>query len=134
MFELGGLSNLTMVTGIAAATARAVPFILHLECITPEARSVVHQTKVSPEGARRRATGARRCPVRAAKQLQRTAALRAQRPEPHAKGLGQQLGLLPCGEVTASVVLLVVDQLRIRTLRPAARGWIEFVREDAHGN
>src|SRR6185369_8387104 len=27
-----------------------------------------------------------------------------------------------------------MDQSGIRALRPAPRGWIEFVREDAHGN
>ena len=27
-----------------------------------------------------------------------------------------------------------VDELGIRLLRPAPRGWIEFVREHAHGN
>src|SRR5262245_48933937 len=27
-----------------------------------------------------------------------------------------------------------MDQFGIRPLRPAPRGWIEFVREDAHGN
>ena len=27
-----------------------------------------------------------------------------------------------------------MDQFGIRPLRPAPRGWIDFVREDAHGN
>ena len=30
--------------------------------------------------------------------------------------------------------LVVVDQFGIRLLCPAPRGWIELVREDAHGN
>jgi hypothetical protein len=42
--------------------------------------------------------------------------------------------LLPCREVTALVELVVMDQFGISPLRPAPRGWIEFVREDAHGN
>jgi hypothetical protein len=36
--------------------------------------------------------------------------------------------------VTAFGELVVMDQFGIRPLRPAPRGWIEFVREDAHGN
>ena len=42
--------------------------------------------------------------------------------------------LFPGGKVPAFVELVVVDQFGIRPLRPAPRGWIEFVREDAHGN
>ncbi len=34
----------------------------------------------------------------------------------------------------ALVELVVMDELRIRTLRPTPGGWIEFVRKDAHGN
>jgi hypothetical protein len=36
--------------------------------------------------------------------------------------------------VTAFVELVVVDQVRIRLLRPAPWSGIEFVREDAHSN
>jgi hypothetical protein len=36
--------------------------------------------------------------------------------------------------VPALVELVVVDELRIRTLCPTARGWIELVGKDAHGN
>ena len=58
----------------------------------------------------------------------------AQRPEPRANFFGEELRLLPGGEVAALVELVVVDQFGIRPLRPAPRGWIELVREDAHGN
>ena len=34
----------------------------------------------------------------------------------------------------AFVELVVMDQFGIRPLCPAPRGWIEFVRKDAHGN
>ena len=34
----------------------------------------------------------------------------------------------------ASIELVVVDEFRIRLLRPAPRGWIQFVRKDADGN
>ena len=46
----------------------------------------------------------------------------------------KSLRLFPGREVPAFVELVVVDELRIRLLCPAPRGWIEFVREDAHGN
>jgi len=36
--------------------------------------------------------------------------------------------------VAAFVERVEVDQFGIRALRPAPRGWIEFVREDARGN
>jgi hypothetical protein len=36
--------------------------------------------------------------------------------------------------VAAFLHLVVMDQFGIRLLCPAPRGWIEFVREDAHGN
>jgi len=36
--------------------------------------------------------------------------------------------------VAAFLHLVVMNQFRIRPLCPAPRGWIEFVREDAHGN
>ena len=36
--------------------------------------------------------------------------------------------------MAALVELVVVDEFGIRPLGPAPRGWIEFVREDAHGN
>ena len=58
----------------------------------------------------------------------------AQRSEARAHFLGQELRLLPGGEVSALGQLVVVDQLGIRPLRPTPRGWIELVREDAHGN
>ena len=46
----------------------------------------------------------------------------------------EELRLFPGREVPAFVELVVVDEFGIRPLRPAPRGWIEFVREDAHGN
>jgi hypothetical protein len=36
-------------------------------------------------------------------------------------------------EVSAFGQLVVVNQVWIRLLRPTLRGWIELVREDAHG-
>ena len=36
--------------------------------------------------------------------------------------------------MAAFVELVVMDEFGIRPLCPAPRGWIEFVREDAHGN
>ena len=38
------------------------------------------------------------------------------------------------GKVSTFVELVVMDQFGIRLLCPAPRDWIEFVREDAHGN
>ena len=42
--------------------------------------------------------------------------------------------MFPRRKVSTFVEPVVVDQFRIRPLCPAPRGWIEFVREDAHGN
>src|SRR5258706_16403700 len=42
--------------------------------------------------------------------------------------------LFPGGEVAALLDLVEVDEFGIRLLCPAARGGIELVREDAHGN
>ena len=36
--------------------------------------------------------------------------------------------------MAAFVELVVMDEFGIRPLCPAPRGWIELVREDAHGN
>ena len=36
--------------------------------------------------------------------------------------------------MSAFVELVVMDEFGIGPLCPAPRGWIEFVREDAHGN
>ena len=47
--------------------------------------------------------------------------------------LGQELRLLPGGEVSTLGQLVVVDQVGIGLLGRTPR-WIEFVREDAHGN
>src|SRR4030095_8589004 len=55
-------------------------------------------------------------------------------PETRSHVLRQELWLFPRREMSAFVVLVVVNELGIRPLRPAPRGWIEFVREDAHGN
>jgi IstB-like ATP binding protein len=41
--------------------------------------------------------------------------------------------LFPRSKVSTFVELVVMDQFGIRPLCPAPRGWIEFVREDAHG-
>jgi hypothetical protein len=41
--------------------------------------------------------------------------------------------LLPGGKVSSLWQPVVMDQFGIRLLCPALRGWIKFVREDAHG-
>jgi hypothetical protein len=48
----------------------------------------------------------------------------AEGPEARAELLGEQLRLLSCGEVTAPVELVVVDQLGIGPLGPTPRGLI----------
>src|SRR5437763_6389828 len=53
-----------------------------------------------------------------------------ERPEGVAQLAGEQLRLLPGREVAAPIDLVVVDELRIRPLRPAARRGIQLVRED----
>src|SRR5580692_4316401 len=48
--------------------------------------------------------------------------------------LGEQLRLLPGGEVAAAVEPLVVDEVaRVGEFRPALRGLVELVGEDADG-
>ena len=42
--------------------------------------------------------------------------------------------MFPRSKVSTFVELVVVDKFGIRPLCPAPRGWIEFVREDAHSN
>ena len=44
------------------------------------------------------------------------------------------MGLLKCGDVAAFGKPVVMDQFGICALCPAPRGWIELVREHAHGN
>src|SRR5215813_2972968 len=51
---------------------------------------------------------------------------------PHLRS--EELGLFPGGEVAAFGHLVVVDQLRIRPLRPTARRLIKLIREGAHGD
>src|SRR5688500_9583024 len=58
----------------------------------------------------------------------------AKRPEPGANLFDKQLWLLPRSEVPAPVEPVEMDELGIRLLGPAPRGWIELVRKDAHGN
>ncbi len=60
--------------------------------------------------------------------------LRAQRPETSANLLTEEFRLFPSRKVPTFIDLVVVDQFGKRPLCPAPRGWIEFVREDAHGN
>src|SRR3954469_10360230 len=55
-----------------------------------------------------------------------------QRTEGGSHLLREDLGLLPRGEVTALVDSVVVEEVRIRLLRPALRSGIELVREDGH--
>jgi N-acetylglucosamine-6-sulfatase len=61
------------------------------------------------------------------------AALLPQRSEALADVFGQQLRLLPRGEMAALVAFAVVDQLRIRAFGPAARQMVQIVREGTHG-
>jgi hypothetical protein len=58
----------------------------------------------------------------------------AKRSEPRSDLRRKALRLLPGGEVSALGELIVVNQFRIRLLCPTPRGWIEFVREHAHGD
>src|ERR1700693_4628511 len=58
----------------------------------------------------------------------------AQRSERRSHLGHEKRGLLPRSEVAALVELVVVDQLGIGTLRPAPRGCIDFIGEDAHGD
>src|SRR5215208_897500 len=57
-----------------------------------------------------------------------------QRPEGVAQLLREDLRLLPGGEVPALLDPVVVNELRIRLLRPALRSRIELVREDGDTN
>src|SRR6266849_5246293 len=63
-----------------------------------------------------------------------TAPLLAQRSEARANLFRKELRLFPGRKVPAFLHLVVMDQFGIHPLCPAPRGWIEFVREDAHGN
>src|SRR5437667_7350755 len=58
----------------------------------------------------------------------------AQRFEPCAQLANEEFWLFPSRKVPAFGDLVVMDEFGIRPLCPASRGWIEFVREDAHGN
>ena len=60
--------------------------------------------------------------------------LLAQRAEARAHFFGQELRLLPSGEVSALRQRVVVDQVGIGPLGPTPRSRIELVWEDAHGN
>src|SRR3954468_8493019 len=60
--------------------------------------------------------------------------LLAQRPERVADVFGEQLRLLPGGEVPASVVLGVGDEVGVRLLGPAPRDSVELVGEGAHAD
>src|SRR6266480_402907 len=57
-----------------------------------------------------------------------------QRAERRPQVLGEERRLFPGREVPAFGELVVIDEFGKCPLRPAPRGWIEFVREDAHGN
>src|ERR1700680_5237014 len=58
----------------------------------------------------------------------------AQRFECSPQLLREELWLLPGRKVPAFGEPVVVNEFGIRPLCPAPRGWIEFVREEAHGN
>src|ERR687890_278526 len=57
-----------------------------------------------------------------------------QRLEPYAHLIHQKLRLFPRRKVPALVELVVMDELGIRPLRPAARRMVDLVRKDAHRN
>src|SRR5215213_1628463 len=57
-----------------------------------------------------------------------------QRLEPYAHLIHQKLWLFPRRKVPALVELVVMDELGIRSLGPAARGLILLVRKDAYRN
>src|SRR6516225_3059767 len=57
---------------------------------------------------------------------------RAKRLEPRTKLLGEELWLLPSGEVSALLHLVVVDEIWIGSLRPVPGRLVEFVGENAH--
>src|SRR3954454_11185749 len=57
-----------------------------------------------------------------------------QRREPCADLGGEQLRLLPGGEVVASVYFVEVDEIGIGLLGPAPRRLIQLPGEDAHGS
>src|SRR5439155_14085380 len=59
--------------------------------------------------------------------------LLAQRSQPVAELVDEQLGLLPGGKMPALVELVVVDEVGIGLLRPTPRHLIELVRKDAYG-
>ena len=58
----------------------------------------------------------------------------AKRPEPRADLVGEELRLLPGGEVAALVDLVEVDEVGVGLLRPAPRRLILLAGKDAHGN
>src|SRR5262249_11711073 len=58
----------------------------------------------------------------------------AKRFERHAKFFREKLRLFPGREVAAFVDLIEIDEIGIRLLRPAARGRVDFVRKNAHGD
>src|SRR5262245_15467581 len=58
----------------------------------------------------------------------------AQRSQARANLLRKELRLFPGSEVAALVELVVVNELGIRSLHPASRGWIKLIRKDADGN
>src|SRR6266568_5367798 len=61
-------------------------------------------------------------------------ALSAKRLEARAHLGDEELGLLPRREVAALGELVVVDELRIRPLRPPLRGGVDLLGKDAHGD
>jgi hypothetical protein len=56
----------------------------------------------------------------------------AKRAEPSANLLGEQLRLLPCRVVPASVHFVEIDQVGIRALRPAPGSLKQLLREHSH--
>src|SRR5689334_20450087 len=55
-----------------------------------------------------------------------------QRAERGAELFGEELGLLPCREVPTPINRVVVDEVRVCPLRPAARSLVELLRKDRH--
>src|SRR4051794_26669308 len=58
----------------------------------------------------------------------------AERPEPGADLVDEQLGLFPCREVPTLGEPVVIDQVRIGVLCPLPRHLVKLVGEHAHGH
>src|SRR5262245_5036252 len=90
-------------------------------------------TKGSDWGVTRPFVGQFLCGTRVRVTKSRTVQL-AQWPKAHTNLFREELRLFPRREVPALVELVVVDELRVRLLRPTPRERIELVGENADGD